>query len=153
MACARAAHYIARVIAVRTCGTDGPSVIVLHGGPGAPGHACVAADDESLEDDERGRHETWDDMLRVQADGVYPAEFRAIRSPVLMLHGAYDPHPGAMIRDSLAPFIAQLEYYEWERCGHYPWREHHARDDFFARMRAWLMATTPDPRARPSRRD
>jgi len=29
-----------------------------------------------------------------------------------MLHGAYDPHPGRMIRDTLARVMPQLEYRE-----------------------------------------
>ena len=90
--------------------------------------------------DTRANQETWNDMLRLQAAGVYPAAFAAIRAPVLMLHGAYDPHPGTMIRDGLAPFIPQLEYREWERCGHYPWLEKHAREDFYRTLRAWLHA-------------
>lgn len=88
--------------------------------------------------DLRAHEETWNDMLRLQATGVYPAAFAAIRSPVLMLHGACDPHPGPMIRDSLRPFLPQLEYHEWERCGHYPWRECEVREGFFAVLRAWL---------------
>jgi len=93
--------------------------------------------------DRRANEETWNDMVRLQAEGVYPAAFRAIRVPVLMLHGAYDPHPGDMIRDGLLPFIPQLEYRQWERCGHYPWLERYARDDFYATLRAWLHAHAP----------
>lgn len=44
--------------------------------------------------DLRAHTETWNDMIRLQEAGVYPAAFAAIRSPVLMLHGTYDPHPG-----------------------------------------------------------
>jgi pimeloyl-ACP methyl ester carboxylesterase len=82
--------------------------------------------------------ETWDDMLRLQQAGVYPAAFAAITSPVLMLHGTYDPHPGPMIRASLAPYLHRLEYREWENCGHSPWAERFARDEFFAVLREWL---------------
>jgi pimeloyl-ACP methyl ester carboxylesterase len=77
-------------------------------------------------------------MLRLQEAGVYPAAFAAIRSPVLMLHGAYDPHPGGMIRASLAPYIPQLEYREWERCGHSPWMERSVREEFFAVLWEWI---------------
>lgn len=80
----------------------------------------------------------WADMLRLQAEGIYPAAFAAIRSPLLMLHGAEDPHPGRLIRDSLLPFLPQLEYREFPRCGHYPWRERAARTEFFALLAAWL---------------
>jgi pimeloyl-ACP methyl ester carboxylesterase len=78
----------------------------------------VEEPDESEPVDARAHQETWEDMLRLQRDGVYPEAFRAIRSPALMLHGAYDPHPGRMIRDSLSLYLPQLEYHEWERCGH-----------------------------------
>ena len=89
--------------------------------------------------DARANAETWADMLRLQAEGRYPAAFAAIRVPVIMLHGAEDPHPGGMVRDSLEPHLPQLEYREWQRCGHYPWREREARDGFFAVLRAWLQ--------------
>ena len=94
--------------------------------------------DESVPADERGHRETWDDMIRCQERGLYPAAFARITSPVLMLHGAYDPHPGTMIRDSLLPHLPQLEYVEWEKCGHYPWMERHARDAFYETLTAWI---------------
>jgi pimeloyl-ACP methyl ester carboxylesterase len=89
--------------------------------------------------DARAHHETWHDMLRLQEEGVYPAAFAAIETPVLMLHGAADPHPGEMIRASLEPFLPQLEYHEWVPCGHYPWLERAVRDDFFALLGDWLQ--------------
>ncbi|HEU4395585.1 MAG TPA: alpha/beta hydrolase, partial [Planctomycetota bacterium] len=46
---------------------------------------------------ERAHRESWEDMLRLQAEGVYPAAFATIVRPVLMLHGADDPHPGPAI--------------------------------------------------------
>lgn len=88
--------------------------------------------------DKKGHGETWGDMMRLQQEGHYPAAFSAIRSPVLMLHGAYDPHPGPMIRDSLLPWIPQLEYYEWEKCGHYPWEEKFVGEEFFVVLGSWL---------------
>ena len=87
--------------------------------------------------DIRAHTETWEDMVRLQDAGVYPAAFAAITLPVLMLHGTYDPHPGQMIRASLAPFLPQWEYREWEHCGHYPWGEQFVRDEF-AVLRKWL---------------
>ena len=51
--------------------------------------------------DARANQETWGDMIRMQEDGFYPAAFAAINVPVIMLHGAVDPHPGRMIRASL----------------------------------------------------
>jgi pimeloyl-ACP methyl ester carboxylesterase len=89
--------------------------------------------------DARAHQESWQDMLRLQEEGVYPAAFAAITAPVLMLHGAVDPHPGPLIRASLTPYLPQLEYREWERCGHYPWLERAVQDKFFAVLHSWLV--------------
>jgi pimeloyl-ACP methyl ester carboxylesterase len=88
--------------------------------------------------DARGHNETWADMLRLQDGGVYPAAFAAIKTPVLMLHGGHDPHPGRLVLASLQPYLGRLEYREWGPCGHYPWLEPGIRDDFFADLRQWL---------------
>ena len=93
---------------------------------------------ELLAGDFRGHHETWNDMLRLLGERVYPAAFAIITSPVLMLHGSHDPHPGQMIRESLEPHLPQLRYHELARCGHYPWIERHARDEFFEVLTGWL---------------
>jgi pimeloyl-ACP methyl ester carboxylesterase len=99
-------------------------------------------DDVAEPFDARAHAETWNDMVRLQEEGAYPGAFSAITSPVLMLHGTYDPHPGQMIRASLQPYIPQLEYREWERCGHRPWAEKYVRDEFFAALRDWLLEHT-----------
>ena len=65
-------------------------------------------------------------------------------NPVLMLHGAADPHPGGMIRTSLLQYIPQLEYREWGTCGHYPWLEQDVREAFLTELRAWLDRPEPD---------
>jgi len=96
------------------------------------------ADDPVEQFDLKGHLETWSDMLRRQASGAFPAEFASIRCPVLMLHGAYDPHPGAMIRDSLEPYLPHLEYRELDECGHSPWVEKHAKARFLETARGWL---------------
>jgi len=93
-----------------------------------------------VEVDMQAHEETWQDMLRLQAEGVYPAAFAAITSPTIMLHGTYDPHPGRMTYETLGRHIPQLEYREWERCGHSPWEERQVRDEFLAYLRQWLRA-------------
>jgi pimeloyl-ACP methyl ester carboxylesterase len=99
---------------------------------------AVAAAPPTEPFDAQGSEETWQDMVRLQAEGVYPAAFSAIDAPVVMLHGAFDPHPGPLIRASLAPHVRRLEYREWERCGHTPWLERAVRDDFLATLRETL---------------
>jgi pimeloyl-ACP methyl ester carboxylesterase len=85
-----------------------------------------------------GNSETWQDALRLQQDRCEPQIFTNISCPVLMLHGSFDPHPGEMTRNVLRRFIPQLEYVEFERCGHEPWKERHARDAFLSTLKLWL---------------
>jgi pimeloyl-ACP methyl ester carboxylesterase len=102
---------------------------------------------EEDEVDARAHQETWDDMLRLQSEGVYPAAFAAIKTPVLMVHGTFDPHPGRLIEQGLRPHLPQLEYREFEKCGHYPWLEKAAADAFFALVRDWLGKHMASPTA------
>ena len=46
-----------------------------------------------------GHPESWNDMVRLQDAGVYPAEFAHITCRALMLHVSYDPHPGDLSLD------------------------------------------------------
>ena len=93
---------------------------------------------ESEPFDMNAHTQTWEDMLQCQEMGLYPRAFAAIRSPVIMLHGSYDPHPGKMIRDSLKPYLPQLEYLELEKCGHSPAKEKYAKKIFFTILGKWL---------------
>jgi pimeloyl-ACP methyl ester carboxylesterase len=99
---------------------------------------ALASPHEEDKVDARAHHETWDDMMRLQAEGTYPATFAAIKVPILMVHGAFDPHPGRLIFAGLRPYLPQLEYRELECCGHYPWLERAAADTFFSLVREWL---------------
>jgi len=105
-------------------------------------YACdldaAAADEVVVTADARAHEESWADMLRLQRAGVYPEAFRSIRCPVLMLHGDCDPHPGPATRDDLRAYIPHLEYRELARCGHSPWLERQACDEFHRVLAEWL---------------
>lgn len=106
--------------------------------PLEPGGPTPEAGEPSLELDPRGFDETWTDALRLQAEGIEPDAFAAIRVPVLMLHGDVDPHPGPATRDRLRRLMPQLEYVQLGECGHAPWRERRARGAFLAALGGWL---------------
>lgn len=91
--------------------------------------------------DEQGHEETWSDMLRLQADGTYPAAFARIEAPVTMLHGELDEHPGPMIRDNLRRYMPQLQYIEVAAAGH------DLEGSLLDRLRALLAALTHADRA------
>jgi pimeloyl-ACP methyl ester carboxylesterase len=93
---------------------------------------------DALSYDGAANKETWNDALRLQRDGIEPQRFSRISCPVLMLHGHIDPHPGGGTRDLLRQFIPHLQYVEFEKCGHEPWKERHARDPFLKALLTWL---------------
>lgn len=95
---------------------------------------------EALPVDALGHTETWNDVLRLQREGIEPQAFAQIRASVLLVQGDYDPHPGAAIRQALQRYIPHLEYLELERCGHEPWRERYAHQTFAAAVGDWLLA-------------
>jgi pimeloyl-ACP methyl ester carboxylesterase len=90
--------------------------------------------------DSLGGAQTWQDVLRLQQERVEPQIFANIRVPVLMLHGDHDPHPGPCTRDRLHQYMPQLEYVEFSRCGHQPWRERHARARFLEVICKWAAS-------------
>lgn len=95
--------------------------------------------------DPSGFQETWDDVLRLQRQGIEPERFRAITAPILMLHGAQDPHPGELVRDRLQTVLPALRYVELENCGHEPWRERQAHEAFYRHLDAWLAEMDETP--------
>lgn len=103
-------------------------------------HLSAHIEASSAECDGRAHEETWQDMLRLQENGVYPNAFSSISSPAIMFHGAYDPHPGRMIYDCLKRHMPQLEYTEWQACGHEPWREEEVHEHFYQTLLRWLNA-------------
>jgi pimeloyl-ACP methyl ester carboxylesterase len=86
-------------------------------------------------------------MRRLINEGFYPAAFAAIVCPVLMVHGSVDPHPGALIRDDLQAYLAQLDYVELPKCGHSPWLERQAQADFYQCLTTWIASRWTAPQA------
>lgn len=56
--------------------------------------SSLRLDDDQV--DAQAHYETSHGMMRLQAEGAYPAAFAAIKVPVLMIHGTFDLHPGVL---------------------------------------------------------
>jgi len=64
-----------------------------------------------------------------------------IRCPVVAIHGDYDPHPAAGVREPLSRLLADFRFHLLARCGHKPWIERQARDRFYAILRDELASS------------
>ncbi len=58
-----------------------------------------------------------------------------IACPVVAVHGKEDPHPFEGVRDTLKKRLANFEFHLLRKCGHYPWKERHAKGEFFGILR------------------
>ena len=54
-----------------------------------------------------------------------------IKCPVVAIHGNYDPHPALGVQKPLSECIKDFRFIELEKCGHKPWIEKHAKDNFY----------------------
>lgn len=70
--------------------------------------------------------------LRKKSGDMYTMG-KDIECEVVAIHGDYDSHPIEGIRDSLNKVIKKnFKFYELKNCGHTPWIERQARDEFYS---------------------
>jgi pimeloyl-ACP methyl ester carboxylesterase len=74
----------------------------------------------------------WPAASELRATGELLRIVARIRCPVVAIHGDYDPHPADGVREPLTQVLIDFRMIVLERCGHSPWRERYAADDFYA---------------------
>lgn len=55
----------------------------------------------------------------------------AIKCPVVAIQGDYDVNPAEGVKEQFSNGIKDFRFILLEKCGHSPWYEKHARDEFF----------------------
>jgi pimeloyl-ACP methyl ester carboxylesterase len=73
----------------------------------------------------------WNEASRLRSSGRLLEIVQHIKCPVLAIHGDYDPHPANGVKHPLSRAVRDFRFVLLEKCGHYPWRERHARDTFY----------------------
>ncbi len=64
-----------------------------------------------------------------------------VQCPVVALHGTHDPHPIDGVQQPLSSRLKEFRLITFEKCGHKPWIERHARARFYQVLRAELHAS------------
>lgn len=80
----------------------------------------------------------WREAAALRASGELLALGKRIRCPVLALHGDYDSHPAAGVREPLCAVLDDFRFIQLENCGHRPWMERRARGEFYRILKAEL---------------
>lgn len=80
----------------------------------------------------------WPEGVELRRSGKLLETGRRIKCPVTAVHGDYDPHPADGVRVPLSSVVQDFNFIELKECGHKPWAERHARDEFFRILKAQL---------------
>lgn len=73
----------------------------------------------------------WPEAEKLRSSGELLAMAGRVKCPVIAIHGDYDPHPAEGVRGSLSHVVPDFRFYLLKKCGHTPWRERYARDEFY----------------------
>lgn len=73
----------------------------------------------------------WSEAEKLRESGEFLDAGKKISCPIVIVHGDYDPHPLEGIEGPIRKLLNEVKVYKLEKCGHYPWLEKEARNDFF----------------------
>lgn len=82
----------------------------------------------------------WSEANQLRASGELLALAELIRCPVVAIHGDYDPHPAEGVDKPLRSVLKNFRFFLLKNCGHTPWNERLAQDEFFRILEDELKA-------------
>ena len=91
----------------------------------------IHADDEGFHcqyDIFRG---VWDEACELRRTKILTQMARMIACPVVAIHGDWDPHPAEGVTGPLAKELKSFRFVLLEKCGHRPWIERNASEEFY----------------------
>ena len=86
-------------------------------------------------DDVRGNaaiyRAVWKEAAELRRSGALLRRARTVQCPVIAIHGDADPSPAAAVAEPLSAALASFRLATLARCGHTPWRERYAKEEFY----------------------
>jgi pimeloyl-ACP methyl ester carboxylesterase len=76
----------------------------------------------------------WDEAVGLRKSGKLLTEGKSIQCPVVAIQGDHDPHPAEGVQKPLSGVLKNFRFILLDKCGHTPWIERQARDEFFRVM-------------------
>ena len=98
----------------------------------------IPHDDEVIETKYGVFQNAWNAAEELRVSGKLLQLAAEIKCPVTAIHGDYDPHPAEGVRKPLSNVLEDFRFILIKNCGHTPWVERQARDDFFRVLREEL---------------
>jgi pimeloyl-ACP methyl ester carboxylesterase len=82
----------------------------------------------------------WPKAAELRRSGKLLAYAEKVKCPVVAIHGDYDPHPAEGVRAPLVAVISDFTFILLANCGHSPWIERQASEEFYSVLRRELQA-------------
>jgi pimeloyl-ACP methyl ester carboxylesterase len=82
--------------------------------------------------------DVWTEASRMRTNGELLKVGASVECPVVALHGDHDPHPAEGVQKPLSGVLRDFKLVLLKQCGHRPWAERKAREDFFRALEAEL---------------
>jgi pimeloyl-ACP methyl ester carboxylesterase len=73
----------------------------------------------------------WQEATELRRSGELLDLGKKIQCPVMAIHGDYDPHPAEGVQKPLAAILNDYRFILLTNCGHKPWIERWAKDEFY----------------------
>lgn len=80
----------------------------------------------------------WKEAATMRESGELLRLADNISCPVVAIHGEYDPHPIDGVKLPLGKKVMDFKFYPLSNCGHSPWKEKHAYQEFYHILRKEL---------------
>lgn len=73
----------------------------------------------------------WGEAEVLRRSGALQKLAKQVRCPVVAIHGDYDPSPAEGVEKPMRAAVKDFRFFLLRKCGHEPWMERAARDQFF----------------------
>jgi pimeloyl-ACP methyl ester carboxylesterase len=80
----------------------------------------------------------WKDAAEMRRSGELLKLGQHIKCPVVAIHGDYDPHPAKGVQKPLSAILKSFRFIVLKNCGHCPWIERTAKDQFYGILKEEL---------------
>ncbi len=81
----------------------------------------------------------WSEAAELRRSGKLLQLGKRIECPVVAIHGDYDPHPAEGVQRPLSEILPNFRFVLLSNCGHKPWIERKAKDQFHRILKEELL--------------
>jgi pimeloyl-ACP methyl ester carboxylesterase len=81
----------------------------------------------------------WKEAEDLRKSGKLMDYVKKIKCPVIAIHGDFDPHPAEGVEKPLSKVLKDFRFILLKNCGHTPWMEKLARDEFYKILKAEII--------------